>query len=170
MQLNVSQLLQSPVGTLRRYQVDEVVDIFGDGAGYRVRGAITLMRTHRNILVKGILATEGELVCSRCLSPYPCSLSLDIEEEYVPTVDVFSGAPLSPLEEPGSFTIDERHTLDLTEAIRQYLALTIPMKPLCREECAGLCPNCGGNLNQEPCGCPQPQVDPRWSELMKLLK
>ncbi len=170
MQLNVSQLLQSPVGTMRDYQVNEIVDVLGDGNVYPIEGEITLMRTHRNILVKGVLASEVELTCSRCLSPFRRPLSLNIEEEYVPTIDVFSGVPLPLPEEAGSFTIDEHHVIDFTEAIRQYILLAIPMKPLCREECAGLYQNCGYNLNQGPCGCPQREVDPRWSELMKLLK
>ncbi len=170
MQLNVSQLLQSPVGTTRDYQVNETVDVFGDGNGYPIQGEITLMRTHRNILLKGVVTTEVELTCSRCLSPFRRPLSLNIEEEYVPTVDIFSGVPLPLPEEAGSFAIDEHHVIDFIEAIRQYIVLAIPMKPLCREECAGLCQNCGYNLNQGTCDCPRQEVDPRWSELMKLLK
>ncbi|MBA7688765.1 hypothetical protein ES703_97254 [subsurface metagenome] len=71
-------------------------------------------------------------------------------------------------EEPGCFTIDEHHILDLTEAIRQYALLAIPMKPLCRGDCAGLCPNCGHNINQGPCDCSPQETEPRWSELSKL--
>ncbi len=170
MQINVSQLLQSPIGTTRDYQVNEIVDVFGDGNGYLIEGRVTLMRANRNILVKGVLNTEVELTCSRCLSLFRRPVSLNIEEEYVPTIDVFSGAPLPQPEEPSSFTIDEHHVIDFTEAIRQYIVLVIPMKPLCREDCAGLCQNCGYNLNQGTCDCPRQEVDPRWSELMKLLK
>ena len=96
------------------------------------------------------------------------SLTLDIEEEYFPTTDMVSGAPLALPEEPGYFTIDEHHVLDLTEALRQYALLAIPMRPLCREDCAGLCPTCGHNLNQGACGCSHREIDPRWAKLSKL--
>jgi uncharacterized protein len=99
---------------------------------------------------------------------FSCPLTLNIEEEFSPTTDVVSGAVLPLPEEPGSFTINEHHVLDLAEAVRQYALLTLPMKPLCREDCAGLCSSCGHNLNQGPCDC-QPQiVDPRWSKLKEL--
>jgi uncharacterized protein len=99
---------------------------------------------------------------------FSCPLTLKIEEEYFPITDVVSGASSSLPEEPSCFTIDEHHILDLTEAIRQYALLAMPMKPLCRGDCAGLCPNCGHNLNQGPCDCLPQEADPRWSELNKL--
>ena len=167
MQINVSQLLKEPIGATRDYKVSEIVDITGDGR--MVQGEVKLLRTHRGILVRGVLRTEVELTCSRCLSPFNFPVTLNIGEEYIPTVDVVSGVPLFSPEEPGPFIIDEHHVIDLTEAIRQYSLLVIPMKPLCREDCAGLCPNCGHNLNQGSCGCPQQEADPRWSELSKLL-
>jgi uncharacterized protein len=71
-------------------------------------------------------------------------------------------------DDPGCFTIDEHHILDLTEAIRQYTVLAVPMKPLCNENCAGLCPSCGQNLNQGECGCPSPDTDPRWANLRRI--
>jgi uncharacterized protein len=80
---------------------------------------------------------------------------------------VVGGVPLPLPDEPGCFTIDERHILDLTEAIRQYTLLAIPMKPVCKTNCAGLCPNCGHNLNYGPCNCPPQEVDPRWSKLIE---
>lgn len=169
MQINVSQLLKEPIGTTRDYKVSEIVDVTGDGNSRKIRGEVSLLRTQRGILVKGTLRTEVELTCSRCLNLFNYPATLNIEEEYTPTIDVVSGVPLSLPEEPGSFRIDEHHVIDLTEAIRQYTLLAIPMKPLCREDCAGLCPNCGRNLNQGPCGCPEQPVDPRWSELTKLL-
>jgi len=170
MQINVSQLLRSPIGSVRDYEVKQIIDVTGDGGSSLVQGKVRLMRTDRGILVKGVLATEVELTCSRCLSLFGCPLALDIEEEYFPTTDVVSGAPLPMPEEPGAFTIDEHHELDLTEAIRQCALLAIPMKPLCREDCAGLCPNCGHNLNLGVCNCLPQEADPRWSELSKLSK
>lgn len=169
MQINVSQLLREPIGSTREHRVNEVADIAGDGKGCLVHGDCSLLRTQRSILAKCTLSTEVELTCSRCLSMFRHPLNLNFEEEYSPTVDVFSGAPLPLPEETGAFTIDEHHILDLTEAVRQYTVLAIPMKPLCRKDCAGLCPSCGRNLNQGSCDCPTEGIDPRWSELKKLL-
>ena len=168
MQINVSQLLKEPIGSIRNYEMSEVVDITGNGNDSLVQGEVKLMRTDRSILVTGRLQTGVEATCSRCLSLFSCPLTLNIEEEYFPTIDVVSGASLPLPEEPSCFTIDEHHVLDLTEAIRQYALLVIPMKPLCRNDCAGLCPNCGHNLNQGPCDCPTQEIDPRWFELSKI--
>ena len=169
MQINVSQLLKEPIGSSRNYEVSEIVDVTGDGSGRKVQGEVRLLRTHRGVLVKGELHAEVELTCSRCLSLFNFPVAINFEEEYLPTIDVVSGAPLPSPEEPGSFIIDEHHVIDLTEAIRQYTLLAMPMKPLCRQDCAGLCPDCGYNLNQGPCDCPPQTIDLRWSELSKLL-
>jgi uncharacterized protein len=154
MQVNVAQLLKGTIGSVRDYDVDGVIDVTADGKGSPVRGKVALTRTDRSILVQGVVGSEVELTCSRCLNLFRCPLSLNIEEEYFPTTDIISGASLSPSGDPDHFTIDERHALDLTEALRQCALLAIPMKPLCREDCAGLCPNCGQNLNLGPCACP----------------
>ena len=166
MQINVSQLLKASIGSIRDYELSEIVDIAGSAG--MVEGEVRLVRTDRGILAKGTLHTEVEVTCGRCLTLFRCPLALNIEEEYFPTTDMVSGARLSLPEEPGSFTIDERHVLDLTEAIRQYALLAIPMKPLCREDCAGLCPHCGHNLNLGPCQCLSPGADPGWFQLSKL--
>ena len=169
MQINVSQLLQEPIGSMRDCQVNEVADIYGDGKGCLVQGEVSLLRTQRSILAKCVLRTDVELTCSRCLSLFRYPLTIKFEEEHLPIVDVVSGAPLPLSKESDAFTIDEHHILDLTEAMRQYTLLAIPIKPLCHKDCAGLCPNCGLNLNQGQCDCPVQSTDPRWSELTKLL-
>ncbi len=166
MRINVSQQLKSSIGSIRNYEVSEVISIAGGDS--MVEGKVTLVRTDRGILTEAILHTEVKVTCSRCLSLFDYPLTLSIEEEYFPITDVVSGTSLSLPEEPGCFTIDEHHVLDLTEAIRQYALLAIPMKPLCGRDCAGLCPTCGHNLNQGPCDCLPQQADPRRSKLNKL--
>lgn len=170
MQINVAQLLRASVGSVKDYEIKKVIDITGDGVDRLVQGKLRLMRTNRSILVKGELQTELELTCSRCLGQFRCPLRVRLEEEYYPTADVDTGAAIALPDEPGSFTIDKNHILDLTEAVRQYALLAVPMKPLCKETCAGLCPVCGQNLNQGPCGCRVDSADPRWAELSKLKK
>ncbi len=168
MQINVSQQLKGTIGTVRNYEVNEVIDV--EGCSYTVQGTVTLMRTDHGILVKSNLNTASGLTCSRCVTVFDCPLPINIEEEYLPTTDIISGSPLPVPDDPGAFTIDERNILDLTEAIRQYTLLAIPMKPLCRQDCAGLCPACGTNLNLAHCDCPPPAGDPRWEELRKLIQ
>jgi uncharacterized protein len=168
MQINVAQLLKEPIGSKREYKVDEVVNITeGDS---RVRGEVGLTRTDRGVLVEGTLNTAVQVSCGRCLAMFNYPLTFKLEEEYYPVIDVVTGSPVALPDEPGYFTIDERHSLDLTEAIRQYGLTALPMKPLCREDCAGLCPECGKNLNLGPCGCPTPEVDPRWAKLAELTR
>jgi uncharacterized protein len=165
-QVNVAQLLKSEQGATRIVQID---DVFEDETGLiPVRGELKLTLINKRILVQGRLTIEVQLVCSRCLKPFTCTIPLDIEEEYYPIIDINTGSRLPPPEETGAFMIDEHHILDLTEAIRQYKVMALPMKPLCREDCVGICPTCGKNLNEEECCCPSDEVDPRWGELLKL--
>jgi len=166
MLINVSQQLKSSIGSRLNYDVSEVVNLAGGDS--LVQGKVTLVRTDRGILARATLHTMIEVTCSRCLSLFDCPLTLNIEEEYFPITDVVSGTELPLPEETASFLIDEHHILDLTEAIHQYALLVMPMKPLCRENCAGLCPTCGHDLNQGPCSCLPQQADPRWSELSKM--
>jgi uncharacterized protein len=170
MLINVSQLLQEPIGATREYEIDDRADILGDGKEHRVRGQCRMLRTRRGILVNCSLNSEAELSCGRCLSRFRYPLKINFEEEFLPTIDIGSGIPLPQTEETaGSFMIDEHHIIDLTEPARQYALMAIPMKPLCRADCAGLCQKCGKNLNQGNCDCPAEEPDPRWSELTKLL-
>lgn len=163
MQINVAQLLKEPIGSTRDYDISEAIDT--GNCGHSVEGKVKLTRTNRGILLVGTLHIEIEVACSRCLGLFNCPLTLNMEEEYFPTHEVNSGAPIPVPDEPGCFTIDEHHILDLTEAVNQYAVMTVPMKPLCRPDCAGLCPQCGHDLNQGQCGCPSREIDVRWSKL-----
>jgi uncharacterized protein len=96
-------------------------------------------------------------------------MHVKFEERFYPTVDVVTGIPLPPVDEDDVFFIDDHHLVDLTEAVRQQVLLDIPMVTLCNEDCAGLCPQCGKDLNPGPCEC-EPEVDTRLSVLSKLLQ
>jgi uncharacterized protein len=133
--INVAQLLQEPVGACRSYDISEVMD---EQAGGCVKGKITLIRSGQGILVQAELTVEIELTCSRCLDIFLFPMRFDIEEEFLSTVDISSGLPLPLSEESAGFTIDNDHLLDLGELIRQYALLNLPMKPLCRPDCAGI--------------------------------
>jgi uncharacterized metal-binding protein YceD (DUF177 family) len=75
---------------------------------------------------------------------------------------------LPPPDDPDAFLIDEHHHLDLTEAVRQALVVEQPMAPLCRPDCAGLCPECGADLNAGPHSCAAEPEDSRWAALRAL--
>lgn len=161
MRINVAQLLKEAVGEVRHYEIAET------DADMPLEGEARLLRTDRGILVTGRLKTRVRETCSRCLEQFDCPLALEMEEEVFPTRDATTGAVL-PVPPEAAFTIDENHELNLGEAVRQYVLLTVPMKPICREDCAGLCPRCGANLNNGPCGCPEEGLDPRWGKLRGL--
>lgn len=138
LEFNVAQLEKSPIGATREYELDDRMDY--DGQPTRLTGRVLLTRTNRSILVKADLSAVVPQECCRCLKSFDCDLKFSINEEFFPLVDVTSGLPLTPDEDGGDFIIDEHHVLDLTEAIRQYIVLSQPMKPLCRPDCEGLLP------------------------------
>lgn len=157
MQIKVAQLLKQATGASQSYKIDDTFYFPEEEiAELYVQGELELTRTERGILVKGAFQGKTPLTCSRCLSLFDYPLTFKVEEEFFP-LDVTGGIPLS--EDLPAFTIDEHHVLDLSEAMRQYALLSMPMKPLCRPNCAGLCPQCGANLNQGACRC-TPQKSP----------
>jgi uncharacterized protein len=168
MEINVSQQLKASIGNVREYEISDVADILGIGLSTLVEGKVKLIRTNRGILVQGTLKTKLPVECSRCLKTFDDTLTFKLEEEFFPVIDVNTGTPLEIPEDPASFKIDEHHILDLNEAIRQNALLAIPMKPLCREDCAGLCTQCGKDLNKGQCDCSEEAIDPRWSKLVQL--
>ncbi len=169
MRYNVAQLLKEPIGSTRDYRLDEIFrgsERFAD----HVHGPLTLLKTHQGVLATAELDVEAVKVCGRCLSEYPLNLSLSIEEEFFPMLDINTGRRLSvPFGFEGAH-IDESHTMELAEVLRQYVITNSPMKPLCRPECAGLCHDCGVNLNQQKCECGEANLDPRWRDLASLLE
>lgn len=166
MEMNVSQQLKSAIGTLREYEIDALLDVLGEGQTNSIKGTVVLTRTNRGILVQGKLQTSIIVECSRCLNHYECPLTINIEEEYFPVIDINSGTALETPDEPDTFSIDEHHILDLKEAIRQNALLAIPMKPLCKESCPGICPSCGKDLTKGKCKCSDDKIDPRWLKLI----
>ncbi len=169
MEVNVSQLLQASIGNTRDFSLDEPILII-DESESRVTGTLRVTKTHRGVLVQGAVETKVPMECSRCLKTFKNKLTFDVEEEYFPCLDIKSGNPLDTPDEPDSFLIDEHHILDLNEAIRQNALLAIPMKPLCRKDCAGLCQICGRDLNKAHCDCDKGIIDPRWAKLTDLVE
>jgi uncharacterized protein len=167
MRFNVSGLLQEGVGATRQYEIDDMLRVEGREAE-RVAGTIEMLRTKMGILVRAHLRLVEPEACSRCLKALEETVRIDFEEEFQPTVDPRSGGRIED-RDPDAFLIDENHTLDLTEALRQYREISLEMAPLCQPECKGLCPNCGKDLNFGDCGCDRGAVDARWAGLDVLM-
>lgn len=157
MQFNVATLLRDPVGSTRTIVLEDAVASVPE-AGFETpaTGRVRLLRSQEGVLVHAELEVESTLECSRCLTMFTMPLSLTIDEEYRPERDPFTGEAIEA--DPDDFRIDARHHLDLSEAVRQYEEAAIPIQPICREQCAGLCPVCGQNLNELRCGHDAPIV------------
>ena len=169
MRFNVAQLMKDGVGSRRSYPLDETFEPLQETGTSCVKGHVTLTRTDVGVWLSGPIEANAFSACSRCLNTAECQVRFGIDEEYLPTVDIASGAAIQvPEVREGAFTLDHNHILDLTEAVRQYVIINLPMKPLCRQECAGLCSNCGVNPNDGECACSAP-IDSRWSPLLELL-
>ena len=169
---NVAQLLKSPMGTSLEADLNEEEDVKLDEDLKFVgplTGHVRMRHINQGLLVDGWVDITLEFECTRCLKTFEQALHVPFEEHFFPTVDVVTGVPLPPSDEEDVFPIDEHHLVDLTEAIRQQVWLNIPMVTLCKEECAGLCSQCGHDLNLGPCDC-EPEVDSRFSVLKTLLQ
>jgi uncharacterized protein len=164
MQVNVAQLLKEPVGSSRNLTINEWVG--GKENEFHIAGEAMLIHIDKGVLLKAKLKARGQGICSRCLKAAKFSTDFSIEEEYSPTLDINSGLPLQVKDE--EFTIDEHHVIDLSDALYQYASLAVPMKLLCKKECAGMCPVCGKNLNETKCDCSKRNYDKRWSKLFEL--
>ena len=170
MYFNVSQLLREPNGARRSYTVDETLTLMSDMGVRRIAGAVTLLRTDQGVWISAVLDTSVMSECSRCLTEYEQSIQLIIEEEYLPVVDITTGARLNRYRDSDeTFSIDPNHILDLSEAARQYSELNLPMKPMCRDDCAGICLTCGASLNQTDCSCDKVVRDSRWDPMLELI-
>ena len=100
-------------------------------------------------------------LCDRCLTPVEKKFSMNFEHI---VVHELAG------EDNDDFVVCGDYALDLDELVTADILLELPIKMLCREDCKGLCPKCGTNLNESSCGCDTKQVDPRLEALRKLLE
>lgn len=166
---NVAQLLKDPIGSTRVYDLAERLEAPDEPwEGCEVRGKVKLLRTHRGVLVTAQLRTTIPLTCGWCLESFELPLDLAVEEEYFPQIDIYSGLPVDIPVDTEPFLIDKHHILDISEAVRQAVVLTLPIGPRCRDDCRGLCPVCGVNRNEQECACDR-QADARWASLGQLL-
>ena len=112
------------------------------------------------ILVTGTVRAGTTLSCSRCLDEFPSEVGLELCE-------LFAGPGHEPSVEDEAYRI-EGDEVDLEPMLRDALTLALPLHPLCRAECPGLCARCGRRLDVGSCDCFQEETDPRWAELDAL--
>lgn len=167
---SVSQLLQEPTGATRHYELDDArFDIDETLRIQPVKGRVRLTRTPKGVLADAEIKGNVELECGRCLTSYQQPLAFDFGEEFFQTVNVNTGARLPKPDEDDVFLIDDTHKLDLGDAMREYALLNLPPAPRCREDCQGLCPICGQNLNDGPHEHEPDVLDERFAALGRLL-
>lgn len=143
------QLRDLARGVITHIDLDERIVVetpFGNQLPVEVRGALT--HEGRKILLRFLARAVEDHTCSRCLGDTKYLYEFPYEEVV---------------------EIEEIDSFDLQEIVRQELQLNAPFRVLCDEECRGLCPHCGVNLNETTCQCDAEVVDPRLSALKRLL-
>jgi len=148
--------LSSPAGELG-------LDARFDGS---VQVAVELEKTHREIILRAHAQSEALFSCDRCLDDFRRPVEESYEVVYLLTGEEQARAGEKDLEV--QVLPPEMNILDIGDDARQFLLLRLPIKILCKEDCAGLCPSCGTNLNRGSCTCTVGATDPRWDALKKL--
>lgn len=168
MRYHVSHELKQSVGACSLFPLREEHVLLQEGLTLEaLRGTVEVIRTNKGLLVRVQVRGQGHGQCARCLADLDYPVYLHFEEEFLPVADVFTGAPLRIPEGADNFLIGADFVLDLHEPLRQYALMAEPLNPLCRPDCAGLCPECGRDRNQGACGC-SPRIDSRWEVLRAL--
>jgi uncharacterized protein len=173
MKINVERIQDKPFSL----QAEEPVDVFpvlsrmqSEGEclfNGPVRSDITTVREYGQIRVTGRVSANITLVCARCLANY----STDIDSRF--TIYFSKGLPQEAFEEDETelgeqdliSAIYSGDEIDLAHEIEEQVAMEVPLKPLCNDECKGLCPLCGTDLNQASCSCPSGQTNLKFSVL-----
>ena len=164
MQFNVLHELRHHLGSVTTYDVSEPRVRLEDSELSDVSGTLILLRTDCGLLATLKVRARVSERCARCLVEANCPVEMEFEEEFIAVVDANTGARGHLSKDDEAFQIGPDFVLDLREPIRQYGLMAEPVKPLCRPDCAGLCPTCGSNLNEGACEC-APVVDERLSVL-----
>lgn len=121
------------------------------------------------VLVSGTATVQLAGECSRCLDPVSDELEIDLQELFVYEETDARGRPVEPEqddEEDEQYHVVGDH-LDLEPVLRDAVVLDLPLAPVCREDCPGLCPQCGFRLEEDP-GHQHDVIDPRWAALGAL--
>ena len=160
LRVNAAELLRRP-GSEKHLELQvTVADLGLDDERFRPGDAVVvhlrLEALTDGIVVNGEVVAPWHGICRRCATTATGELHSEVHELYQETVT-----------DPDAFPL-EGEQLDLEPMVREVLVLDAPQSPLCRPDCAGLCPQCGTDLNTGSCGCQQVAADPRWAALDQL--
>jgi len=122
----------------------------------------------QDIRLNGQLKAKFELACARCLEPVEHEVARKFDLLYRPLGADAGREELSVTSAEAEIGYYEGEGLLLEDVLREQVLLTLPLKVICREDCKGLCPHCGRNLNSGPCSCADPLEDPRWAALKEI--
>lgn len=160
--VNIAELLRRP-GAKRDVSIVLPASVFGfddsriaDDSSIDVE--LHLESLTSGIVVRGELGGICQLQCRRCLRPVIGASSADVDELYQRVPDNPDAYPL----------VGEQ--LDLQPMARELVLLSLPEAPLCRPECPGMCPQCGADLQSDPCACRAQVTDERWAALDELRR
>ncbi|HKG56689.1 MAG TPA: DUF177 domain-containing protein [Candidatus Limnocylindrales bacterium] len=164
---NVAALLSEAPGATRDYLVAGVMIDLGEDLrqGDPIEGAVHLARTNRGLLVHADLTTSLDTECSRCLRAIEVPITIRIDEEALPTLDIVTGQPVNAAADPDVMRLTDHHELDLEGPVREAVQLAEPIAPLCEPDCPGLCPICGERMTNGPHDHGDEAIDPRLEAL-----
>ncbi|VAX19005.1 hypothetical protein MNBD_NITROSPINAE04-598 [hydrothermal vent metagenome] len=160
-------------GVARKWVIDpeNFKDELGQIAAERPVEAVgRLYRAGTTIYFDGEVDAAIRLDCSRCLETFSFGVSGKVSAVFMPEAEGKGEGPEKQLRADDlDVQFYDGDEIDLLPPIRDYVAFEIPMRPLCADDCNGLCPECGLNLNKTKCSCEKQQVDSRFSALKKLI-
>jgi uncharacterized protein len=122
----------------------------------------------KDIRLAGNLRTSIEMSCARCLDPVLEKVDHEFDLLYRPQGTDAGREEISVTSAEAEISYYQGEGLLLEDALREQVLLALPLKVICRENCKGLCPQCGKNLNTEQCSCAETMEDPRWSALKDI--
>jgi uncharacterized protein len=169
MKLDLTRYRQPLTHFARTFQPEDVdADLDTYQVAAPVELAFDIHKDKDKFRLVGRVRTELELTCSRCVEPYRFPVDAEFDQRYLPASEASAKADTEVEEDDLETSYYENDQIDLSELMREQFYLALPMKPLCREDCKGLCAQCGTNLNTGTCDCAPVWEDPRLAALKQL--
>jgi len=140
-----------------------------DREPFTASASLRISKAGRKVIVQGDIHIKGLLTCSRCLENFDEEMDLSFMDECNPLPEMVTEPEYELSREELDISYYEHDEIDLDELIKEQVLLSMPIKPLCRPECKGLCLKCGKNLNEGACQCERDEIDARL-EILKKLK
>jgi uncharacterized protein len=120
------------------------------------------------VFVNGHVDTRANVECDRCLQPIETPVNADFALEYISGSEYESGSTAELTEAEMSVSVFDGNAIDVDEIVKEQVVLAVPTRMLCREDCKGICPECGSDRNTGDCSCTKDDIDPRWAALKNI--